>query len=161
MSQVVEGEVVETAPSPSRSKLTARYTGIKIQKRIIEEMDARMKEEDYAFTLSTLARKNGIAPVAFVSALHDGLESPDHALHDFAVEVQRRWAECEEKIFGKMLATAEAKGKWEGLATALERTRRDEWVKPSERAREPASVNVAFVDKMQLIQGRNELTTGD
>lgn len=168
MTEVVQGQVIEPGPPPRasrvRDQLLAPYTGSRVRNFILKELDERMGKGDYAFTLSTIARKNGLPANAFISLLHDAFDSPNHDLHDFACEIQKRWAVCEEHLYGKMLDTAEAKSKWEGWATALERTRREDWVKPSEKAMSPPSqtLNIGTVEKLALIAASaGELTTGD
>jgi hypothetical protein len=165
MGEVLEGEVVTTGPSraSTTTKLSAPYTGKKLQNQILREMDERMARADYAFTLSTVARRHGIPAAHFISLLHDAFESPNHDLHEFASEVHKRWAACEEYLYGKMLATGEAKGRWESFATGLERTRPDDWKKPSQAAAlSQGGVNIGVAEKVALIIGSaGELTTGD
>lgn len=163
MSEVVTGEIVETRPSPPDAKLARTVNALKPAKckAILAEIDERMERGEYNFTLSTIARRNGISPATFTEAIHRAFEYPDHKLHRFAKDIQARWAECEEFLYGKMLSTAEAKGKWEGLATALERTRPDDWKRPSQSSATQV-LQIGVVEKLALLQqGQGELQTGD
>jgi hypothetical protein len=169
MSEVVVGEVVEASPTPSRSskrvveKLSEPYKGSRIRTQILSEIDERMAKGDYAFTLSTIARRNGFVPQAFISVLHDAFDNEDHELFDFASQMHERWARCEEFMYGKLLETASDKGKWEGWATGLERTRPDDWRRPSQAERKQPAINIGVVETLELVAQRRggELTTGD
>lgn len=163
MNEVVQAEIVESAPPPASAKLERTVSALKParQKAILADIDSRMEQGLYNFTLSTIARRNGISPNTFIGVMHQAFDSPSHKLHRFAVEVQRRWAECEEELMGKMLSVAEAKGKWEGLATALERTRPDDWRRPSQSSATQV-LQIGVVEKLALLQqGQGQLTTGD
>lgn len=167
MAEVVRGQVIEPGPLPRanrvKDQLLAPYTGSRVRNAIIKELDERMEKGDYAFTLSTIARKNGLPANGFISLLHDAFESPNHELHDFACEVQKRWAMCEEHLYGEMLNTGGAKGKWEAFATGLERTRPDDWRRPSQKETANQTLKIGTVETLALIaqQRGGELTTGD
>lgn len=165
MGDVVQAEIVQPAPRPLArvtEVLTAPYTGTRLRNAIVREIDQRMESGDYAFTLSTIARRNGMVPTDFVGLLHKAFNSPTHELHDFAVEMQKRWALCEEHLYGEMLSTGAAKGKWEAFATGLERTRPDDWRRPSQKEPANQTLNIGVVEKLALLAGgRDQLTTGD
>lgn len=166
MPEVLEGRVLEPGPPPRASRvkdiLLVPNKGTRIRNSILKELDERMAKGDYAFTLSTIARKNGLPANAFISLLHDAFDSDRHELHDFACEVQKRWAACEEHLYGKMLETGADKGKWEAFATGLERTRPDDWRRPSQKETPNQTLNIGTVEKLALIAASaGELTTGD
>lgn len=165
MADVVVGEVVEASPTSDRvaDRLDEPYKGSRIRNAILAEIDERMDKGDYAFTLSTIARRYGFPPNPFISLLHNAFDSPSHRLHEFACQMQKRWAACEEYLYGKMLETGAAKGKWESFATGLERTRPDDWRKPSQAEPKTPVLNIGHVEMMSLVAERRggELTTGD
>lgn len=115
------------------------------------------------FTLSTLAYKARIHPKTFIAALHEAAQSPDHELHEFSLDVFEEWGKQQERLMEKAFISAEAKDRWEGFVTMLERMYREEWVKPSEAAHMQPSVHIGMVEQLAIVNGsnRSSLPTGD
>lgn len=161
--EVVEGEIVPASDSPSDLATTRAAITSAVQEQIRDRLaKAKDDPEGEHWSLSTLARRARIHAPTFIAAIHEAVRSPDHHLHEFALDVFEAWAIREEKLMGKAFAAAESKQKWEGFMTFLERQYSDDWRRPSQSA--PTQVlNVGVVEKLGILQQNRggELTTGD
>jgi hypothetical protein len=158
--EVLKGEIVPSGDSPSELS-TSRADITPAAQELIRERLANT-ESDPHWSFSTLARRARIHAPTFIAALHDAVKSPTHPLHEFSLDVFEAWAKREEMLMGKVFEAADAKDKWEGFMTMLERQYSDEWRRPSQSA--PTQVtNIGVVQKLGILQQNQggELTTGD
>lgn len=160
MQEVLEGEIVPASDSPSDLSTNRDDITPEVQEKIRERL--AQTEEDPHWSFSTLARRARIHAPTFIAALHAAVRSPSHPLHEFALDVYEAWAIREEMLMGKVFEAADAKQRWEGFMTMLERQYSDEWRRPSQSA--PTQVtNIGVVKKLAMLQQNQggELTTGD
>lgn len=160
MAEVLEGEIVPSAPSntlENRSPITPKK-----QELILGIVNDADPSKGQLFTLTSLARKAKIPHKAFIAALHRALEDPRDKLHGFALDVFEMFGAQQDHLVRDAYEAAKKSGRWEAFMTLLERIHREDFVKPSERAA-PAgpAVNIGVVEKMAVLGGNRELTTGD
>ena len=159
--EVLEGEIVQASDSPSDDLVRQRAAITpEVQAKIRERLADTENNPQWSF--STLARRARVHAPTFIAALHAAAKSPSHELHEFALDVFEAWAIREELLMGKVFEAADAKDKWEGFMTMLERQYSDEWRRPSQSAATNV-VQIGVVEKMAMLQnqGSGELTTGD
>lgn len=146
-----------TALAETRSAITPQKCDA-----IVADMRASLGKNK-PFTLSTLAYKARIHPKTFIAALHEAAQNPSHELYEFSLDVFEQWGKQQELLMEKAFVSADAKDRWEGFVTMLERMYREEWVKPSEAAHLQPQVNIGMVEQLAIVNGsnRNALPTGD
>lgn len=158
--EVLQGELVvadESTPgdlSRSRASITPEVQTI-VRERIADR-------ENLHWSFSTLARRARIHAPTFIAAIHEAAKSETHELHEFALDIFEAWAIREETLMGKVYDAAEAKDRWEGFMTMLERQYSEDWRRPSQSAATQV-VHIGVAEKVAMLQqnGAGELTTGD
>lgn len=136
-NNVIVGEIVQSGPKkPGRpSKF-----GAVLVKKVLSELDAGLPF-DHACALA------GIHPTTGKKYLMMGMEDPDSAHGEFALEVYKRKAQYMKGLIEEWRDTASMTKQWAGLATLAERLDPENFSQKKNQNQVNVQVNVGNFEK--------------